>query len=157
MKTNICLMCGQEFIPNKYHPQQKFCSTKCKQEYYKRYCSDRNRKYYYSNRERLIEARRRRYSKNRKREIERIKQYREKVKQFLINYKKNKKCERCGNDDFRVLEFHHRDPAEKDIKISSAIKRGWSISRILKEIEKCQILCANCHRIVHYEMQVDEF
>ena len=60
------------------------------------------------------------------------------------------KCQRCGYDKCSAaLEFHHRDPAEKDPKWS----RGWSYPRLKKELDKCDILCANCHREVHAEMR----
>lgn len=57
------------------------------------------------------------------------------------------KCQRCGYDKCSAaLEFHHRDPAEKDPSWS----RGWSLPRLKKELDKCDILCANCHREVHW-------
>lgn len=58
-------------------------------------------------------------------------------------------CRDCGLKDHRVIEFHHRDPAEKDMEISLMMSQAWE--RIEKEIAKCDALCANCHRILHYE------
>lgn len=58
-------------------------------------------------------------------------------------------CIRCGYDKcFQALEFHHRDPATKDksIKLSGG---SASMKRMIKEAEKCDLLCANCHREVH--------
>lgn len=57
----------------------------------------------------------------------------------------------CGLDDFRVLDFHHRNPLEKSFEISTKATGGWGIKTLLKEIEKCDVLCANCHRIHTYE------
>lgn len=57
-------------------------------------------------------------------------------------------CKNCGNEDFRVLEFHHN--RDKDFVISNAAISGFSIEKIKSEIEKCDVLCANCHRIEHY-------
>lgn len=58
-------------------------------------------------------------------------------------------CRDCGLKDHRVIEFHHRDPKEKDTEISLMMSQSWG--RIEKEIAKCDALCANCHRILHYE------
>ncbi|MBI4447784.1 hypothetical protein HY643_02295 [Candidatus Woesearchaeota archaeon] len=60
-------------------------------------------------------------------------------------------CKRCGYDKYpEVLEFHHRDPAQKDFNISKKGHcRSWK--RVEKEIKKCDLLCANCHREIHVE------
>ena len=56
-------------------------------------------------------------------------------------------CSSCGyNKCIGALEFHHRDPKEKDPFWS----RGWSLPKLKIELEKCDILCANCHREIHY-------
>jgi hypothetical protein len=49
------------------------------------------------------------------------------------------------------LEFHHREPKLKEIVVSKALDWGWSIERILNEIAKCDVLCANCHRKQHWK------
>lgn len=72
------------------------------------------------------------------------------IKDWFKNYKQSLKCNRCPEDHISTLDFHHRDSSKKDISISVAISNGWSIKRILKEIEKCEVLCANCHRKEHY-------
>jgi hypothetical protein len=56
-------------------------------------------------------------------------------------------CQRCGyNEDPRALHFHHRDPEDKEFSLSWA---GSSAdARIQAEIEKCDVLCANCHAVV---------
>lgn len=64
----------------------------------------------------------------------------------LKNYLSDKSCLRCGNSDWRVLEFDHREPENKHSEIGSVLWR-WGWARILVEISKCDILCANCHRI----------
>lgn len=74
-----------------------------------------------------------------------------KICEWLLAYKKQLKCISCGNNDHRVLEFHHKDSETKEINISDAARCAWSIKRIMKEIEKCSVMCANCHRIHHYE------
>ncbi len=59
---------------------------------------------------------------------------------------------KCGYEKYaEVLEFHHRDPSQKDFNVSSkGHSRSWE--RVQKEIEKCDLLCANCHRETHAEI-----
>lgn len=72
----------------------------------------------------------------------------------FTDFKKTLKCEECGLTDHRVIEFHHKDPSQKDREVSVMI--GWSWERIMKEVEKCSFLCANCHRILHYEERLEK-
>lgn len=58
-------------------------------------------------------------------------------------------CEHCGNQDSRVLEYHHLDPKQKKFSLSDRSRQ--SIKAIKEEKAKCIPLCANCHRILHYE------
>lgn len=67
----------------------------------------------------------------------------------FIEFKKTLTCEECGLKDHRVIEFHHKDPAQKDREVSLMI--SWSWEKIMEEVDKCSVLCANCHRILHYE------
>ena len=76
---------------------------------------------------------------------------RKKLRRWLEEYKTTLFCERCGFDDFRALEFHHTGGKEKDFNIGDMVRLGLSVARIKEEIEKCTILCANCHRIEHYD------
>lgn len=74
------------------------------------------------------------------------KERRHKRKDFVDSIRKKAECALCGVDDFRALQFHHRGDKEKDVSNT----RGWSEKRIEKEIAKCDIICANCHMIHHY-------
>lgn len=67
---------------------------------------------------------------------------------WLREYKKSLLCKDCGNEDIRVLEFHHE--RDKEANISDMIRHGVSKEKIIIEIGKCTVLCANCHRIRHY-------
>jgi hypothetical protein len=49
------------------------------------------------------------------------------------------------------LDFHHDGQSEKDFNVADMAGQGLSIKAIQIEIEKCIILCSNCHRIEHYE------
>ena len=64
----------------------------------------------------------------------------------LIEYLSDKACVMCGESDVRVLEFDHIDPTTKRFGISTAITDVRKWIDISQEIEKCQILCANCHK-----------
>lgn len=67
--------------------------------------------------------------------------------------KATKRCETCGEAAPECLHFHHRDPAEKDLELSTAVAHGWSRPRLLAEAAKCDVLCANCHHKLHWEVR----
>jgi len=71
----------------------------------------------------------------------------QKVMEFVNSFKKE--CVLCGFGDKRALDFHHKDPKEREFKISDRAKAGARLSVLEKEIKKCVVLCANCHRILH--------
>jgi len=70
------------------------------------------------------------------------------IRQKSIEFKGNK-CAICGyNKCIKALEFHHLDDKQKDFGISAkGYTRSWD--KVKKEIDKCILLCANCHREVH--------
>lgn len=69
------------------------------------------------------------------------------MKQKAVTYMGGK-C-RCGYDKcLGALEFHHKDPSEKDPNIRFGSSRK-SFKKIAKELDKCIMLCANCHREEH--------
>ena len=65
----------------------------------------------------------------------------------LINFLKGKKCNRCPENRLPCLEFHHKDRDNKRENVSRMMNT-YPWSTILEEIDKCEILCANCHKIV---------
>jgi len=68
-----------------------------------------------------------------------------------IEYKGGK-CEHCGYDKFiGALEFHHTDPSKKD---PNGLKK-FSFESLKKEIDKCILLCANCHREEHARLRCE--
>lgn len=72
-------------------------------------------------------------------------EYRNRNREFLHNYLKSHPCIDCGESDPIVLEFDHQDATVKSFTIGKdAINR--SIEVIEKEIEKCVVRCANCHK-----------
>lgn len=82
----------------------------------------------------------------------RVRQRRREIQRWMDEYRATKQCP-CGESHPGCLDFHHLDPTAKDISVSHVARRGWSRERILKELEKCQILCSNCHRKLHWEQR----
>ena len=64
----------------------------------------------------------------------------------LIAYLRAHPCVDCGETDVRVLQFDHVDPSLKSQDVSVMV-RSCQWSRVLDEIEKCEVRCANCHRL----------
>lgn len=67
-------------------------------------------------------------------------------RQLMDSYLAAQACADCGNDNPVVLEFDHVR-GSKRYDVSTMARSGWSWRRILQEIAKCEIRCANCHRI----------
>lgn len=66
------------------------------------------------------------------------------------------KCVRCGYDKHpAALAFHHRDPFQKEFTIGSVANRAWNV--IVLELDKCDLLCANCHCIEHSDRTKEYF
>lgn len=82
-----------------------------------------------------------------KRNISHTSRWRLKIKRQLVEYKGGK-CESCGyNKDVpRAHAFHHRNPEEKDFQISAY---SGGLEALKKEVDKCDLLCQNCHAEVH--------
>jgi hypothetical protein len=67
---------------------------------------------------------------------------------LLTDYLLEHPCVDCGERDVRCLDFDHREGTEKLDNVCSLVHEAVSWSRILSEIEKCDVRCANCHRKV---------
>ncbi len=69
------------------------------------------------------------------------------TKAALVQYKGSKcfKCTRTGHP--AEFDFHHRDPSTKDFAISA--KHGYSFEALKLEVDKCDLICACCHRLEH--------
>lgn len=123
----ICEKCGTSFQNNKKRKNCFNCIPKKK-----RYSSDEER----------IEARKKRTCKN-------VQNKRKRTKEKAIEYKGGK-CEICGyNKCIGALEFHHINSEDKDFGIASkGYTRSWE--KLKEELDKCIMVCANCHRELHY-------
>ena len=66
------------------------------------------------------------------------------------------KCTACGwTGNQAAMQFHHKDPAKKDFIIGNVSNKSWDSIKI--EIQKCILLCANCHMIEHSTKLGDKF
>jgi len=94
---------------------------------------------------------RRKYKDRRQYLIKAVRARRKKIRQLAVEYKGGK-CEICGYDQcIEALDFHHRNATKKDFSISSkGYTRSWK--RVMEELDKCTILCANCHRELHAQV-----
>lgn len=125
-QEKTCEICGKTFIPIKYGHGRKYC-FECNPV-----VSDQD---------------------NRAQAITSI---RKAVKKQLIKYKGGK-CERCGyNKCAEALQFHHLNPQEKDFSISDKLQKGhFQMEDLYKEVDKCSLLCANCHAEIHQELLIE--
>lgn len=69
---------------------------------------------------------------------------------FKAFFYKGGKCEKCGYVGLPAcFDFHHKDPSSKLFSIScDPHTRSWE--RVKIELDKCNLLCANCHRLVEF-------
>jgi len=93
----------------------------------------------------------RKYSDRKQYLIKAVYKRRKKIRELAIEHKGGK-CELCGYDQCGdALEFHHNSASEKDFGISDkGYTRSWI--KVKEELDKCQILCANCHREIHAKL-----
>jgi hypothetical protein len=70
-------------------------------------------------------------------------------KQQWKEFKATLSCLECGVDHPAVLDFHHIDPEMKNASVHRLIQ-SRSYKKALEEVEQCVVLCANCHRVYHY-------
>lgn len=88
------------------------------------------------------------YNENKKEYVARVaknnKRYKREAKEYVLKYLQENPCIDCGEDDPIVLDFDHR--GDKIKNIPRMLQNGTSLSTIKKEIAKCDVRCANCHR-----------
>lgn len=120
IEEKICPICGKKFLPKLQGQSRKFC-FECSPSYNK--------------------------EKNRAQNVTAI---RRAIKKRLVEYKGGK-CECCGYDKcIQALQFHHLDPNQKDFSISASLNlSNFNMEDYYREVDKCQLLCANCHAEKH--------
>lgn len=101
--------------------------------------------------EKAKEYRKRHYEKNKEAITSKVQSRKRRLRQEFAAYKATLCCSQCGQNHPATLDFHHvvRHPSNR--KINDLIKR-CAFDRAMKEIaDKCVVLCANCHRIHHWD------
>jgi ferric iron reductase protein FhuF len=73
-------------------------------------------------------------------------------KQKAVQYK-GRKCNRCNLffECLDVYDFHHRDPKQKEESLNKLMNSNWD--KIVPELDKCDLLCSNCHKLTHWELR----
>lgn len=129
-----CVICGSKFVYvlNVNGVHRKYCSEVCRQK-----AKGQNRRSYPD------------YDRARRKELKDV------ATRELAEYKTAKGCKVCGESRWWVLDFHHNGKDKKSGEISRMAKRGLSPT-VMKEIDKCDLLCANCHRDVHHKARMKE-
>jgi len=95
------------------------------------------------------------YKRNKKQHIRnanRLKiKHAEEAYKYTNDFKQQQGCLNCKENHIACLEFHHKDASTKEFEISWAINAGYGLERIKAEIEKCSVLCSNCHKKLHWK------
>jgi len=133
IKTKICPYCKEE------KPITDFAFINRAKQVYAYDCKECHKKF-----------RKSYYERNKEKELARSKKKTNDQKNWYRDLKESLSCSVCGENHPATIQFHHKDPKEKEGTIALLIVGGYSREKILKEMEKCTILCANCHAKEHY-------
>ena len=93
------------------------------------------------------------HQRNKARRLTQIRERRAAIHNYIQEIKSQLCCADCGERHSATLQFHHLNAEDKMFNIGDAVRNGIKLDRIKKEIEKCIILCANCHFKRHYNMR----
>ena len=93
---------------------------------------------------------RKHYEANYAKRREELNARRKELKKEWSIFKSTLKCTNCGFDHQAALDFHHKNPGEKEYNVNRLVSDG-RFKKAYAEIKKCIVLCANCHRILHYK------
>jgi len=131
-----CSLCKKEKPGEQFHRSKRTLSNK-KRDGFSYYCRDctkiASRKNYIRDKQSYIER------SNRARQKRKLRNY-----EFIKKYFSSHPCVDCGETDPIVLDFDHL--RDKQHTLSDLIRGGSPIEKIKSEIEKCEVVCANCHR-----------
>lgn len=133
IKKKTCTKCKNDFsidgfptINKKTNKKSSLCAN-CKREY--------DREWWAKHKHLKLEEKRVRSKRRHK-----------SLRLYIVNFLKKTKCILCEISDWRVLEFHHRDQNEKKFNLANG--PSYSLREIKIEIAKCDVVCANCHKII---------
>lgn len=88
------------------------------------------------------------YPANKAKRLQLNKAWRERKQTEYLEYKSTLKCQLCGEAESCCLDFHHIESDKKDFSVATR-SRYTSLTKLKEEIDKCVVLCSNCHRKVH--------
>lgn len=145
MTTRVCTFCKTEKSIDCFYRNSKSGAihSQCKK------CFNRNK---YERRKNNPLA----FEKQRIKNSLRKKIQRAKMKEEVARFKKEKGCKICGFNKFSgSLLFHHNDPTQKEMGIGEMLSKG-QISKYYKELDKCSVLCFNCHIALHQGLIKEE-
>lgn len=78
--------------------------------------------------------------------------------EWLTEYKTGKPCADCGEVyDPICMDFHHEDPKLKKDEVRMLLRDGYSMTVVQAEIDKCVLICSNCHRLRHKDDPVPDY
>lgn len=95
--------------------------------------------------------RRNRYRQNRDSELVTNRLRVSQMREYVTSLKRDRVCPHCGESRPECLQWHHRNPDDKAFTISNGY--GASMDKMLAEIAKCDLMCANCH--IHYHLTTE--
>ena len=129
-----------------------FCKKQLKLDnFYQRKTGDRKGQFYEKCRNCMKARGRKYYHTNRDRQLNLALKRRHKaylLKREYINKVKDRPCVDCGiKYPFYVMDLDHKQGTIKIKDVGRMTNANWSLDKIKKEVEKCEVVCANCHRI----------
>ena len=93
------------------------------------------------------------YEAHKAKYIQHAKEYKDQVRAYVDTKKLKCSVRSCGEHHVAALEFHHKDPKQKELSISVMITNGLSVKKVKEEMKKCIVLCANCHKKLHWKLR----
>jgi hypothetical protein len=103
----------------------------------------------YKNKIEQQQAQRRHYEQNKDEYRDSNARQRERRRNWFTKMTMDLSCSCCPENSFAVLDFHHLDSTKKDRNVSMLLNNKRSLDRVVNEMKKCVVLCANCHRKHH--------
>lgn len=152
----VCKVCGElkqpeefeEYSPGKRRSTCRACRNKAwrdRRDPEKE--RQRSKDYYQTHKEQVIERTKRWGKTHRKERRKSVQDMRARRRFEIQEYKRKAGCFLCGETDPAALDFHHLDNSQKEDNIAELV---LSRQKLEKELEKCIVLCSNCHRKVHF-------
>jgi len=95
------------------------------------------------------------YANNKELVIAASKKSARKYKDQWRKFKDSLECIKCGQKHPATFDFHHTDRTTKEYSVNTLVKNR-AFKKAIEEVKKCVVLCANCHRIHHYDERLNK-